>query len=264
MAKIIAITNQKGGVAKTTNALNLADAIKHLGHKVLFIDMDPQGNSTAVYGAASENVATILDVLKGDCTAEEAVQHTALGDIIAGDKLLNQEEMFFNSQKARETILKRRIKNISEEYEYIFIDTPPNLGIYMVMSLTAADGCVVSIKAEKFAIDGLSLLIETVNDIVETLNQDLHIYGVLLSIYDKRNSLDKQIYNLLPELGEANSFKVFKTPIRTDQNVKNIQALTINDENIARSLFELAPKCNAAQDYMDAAKELLEVIKKNG
>lgn len=261
MAKVIAITNQKGGVAKTSDAINLADAFRHLGNKILFIDMDPQCNSTAVYNAQTEGVNTIVDVLKGDCKADEAVQHTALGDIIAGDKLLNQEEMFFNNQKARESILKRRIFRVIENYDYVFIDTPPNLGIYMLMSLTAADGCVVAIRAEKFAIDGLSLLIQTVNEIVETLNDELRIYGVLLNAYDKRNALDRQIYQMLPELGEASSFRTFKTAIRTDQNVKNVQAMELDDRAQARSLFELAPKCNAAQDYMDAAKELIGFIK---
>lgn len=257
MAKVIALTNQKGGVAKTTNAINLADAFRHKGYKVLFIDMDPQCNSTAVYNAVTDNVNTIVDVLKGDCKAEDAIQHTLLGDIIAGDTLLNQEEMFFNSQKAREGILRRRIRNISELYDYIFIDTPPNLGIYMIMSLSAANGCIVSIKAEKFAIDGLGLLIKTMNEVVEAgINEDLYIYGVLLSMYDRRNSLDRQIWESLPQIGENSGFRIFKTPIRIDQNIKNTQAISL-DENVARSLFDLYPKCNAVSDYIEVANEII-------
>lgn len=260
MAKKIAIANQKGGVGKTTTALNIADALVHLNYKVLFIDLDPQHNSTSTYGAIIEDQNTIVDVLKKDCTAKEAIQHTLLGDIIAGDDLLAQEEQYFNSQAAREGILKRQLKDIDAEYDFIIMDTPPNLGIYMKNALTAADGCIISIKAEKYAIDGLGLLLETIDETIELLNESLRIYGVLLNVYDSRNALDKQVNEMLPQIGEQKGFRVFKTPIRVSQDVKKVQALPSSDNDVNRSLFENYPTSNAAVDYVAVTKELLEVI----
>lgn len=267
MAIKIAIANQKGGVGKSTTAINIADALNHFGFKVLFIDLDPQHNSTSTYGAAIDGENTIVDVLKKDCTATEAVQHMPLGDIIAGDGIMAQEENYFNSQKARENILKKQLKDVEDDYDYIIMDTPPNLGIYMINALTCADGCIIPIKAEQYAIDGLGLLVETVNEVVEDLNDSLKIYGVLLNVYDSRNGLDKDIFEILPNVGEAKGFKVFKTPIRVSQDVKKVQSMrdTVDEDGnvtkVNRSLFENYSTSNAAIDYVNLTKELMEVIK---
>ena len=267
MAIKIAIANQKGGVGKTTTAINIADALKHLNYKVLLLDLDPQHNSTATFGAEIEGVNTIVDVLKKDCSAKEAIQHTPLGDIIAGDGLLAQEENYFNSQKARETLLKRAIKELDNEYNYIIMDTPPNLGIYMTNALTAADGCVIPIKAEQYAISGLGLLIETINEITEVLNADLKIYGVSINVYDQRNRLDRDTLEALPKAGKERGFNVFKTPIRVSQEIKKVQSmpnkLDENGKTIVpnRSLYQNYPTSNGAIDYVNFIKELQEVVK---
>ena len=266
MAIKIAVTNQKGGVGKTTSAINIADALRHAGYRVLFIDLDPQHNSTSTYGAEMDGVETIVDVLKNDCTAKEAIQKTPLGDIIPGDFLMAQEENTFNSRKAREQLLKRRLTDLEDEYDFIIMDTPPNLGIYMTNALTAANGCIIPIKAEQYAIDGFSLLIDTINEIVEVLNPDLKIYGVLLGMYDRRNSMDKEIFEVLPAIGEQKGFRVFKTPIRVSQDIKKVQGIRQPlDENgkpqpVNRSLFDNYGSSNAAIDYVNVMKELLEVI----
>lgn len=266
MAIKIAIANQKGGVGKTTSAINIADALTHLNYKVLLLDLDPQHNSTATYGAEIDGVNTIVDVLKKDCTAKEAIQHMPIGDIIAGDGLLAQEENYFNSQKARETLLKRAIKSIDDDYDYIIMDTPPNLGIYMTNALTAADGCVIPIKSEQYAISGLGLLIETINEINEVLNDKLKIYGVKLNVYDKRNKLDRETLRDLPQAGENSGFHVFKTPIRISQEIKKVQSMpdSFNDngERIVtnRSLYLNYPNSNGAIDYVNFIKELQEEI----
>ena len=259
----IAVANQKGGIGKTTTALNLADGLVHIGYKVLFIDLDPQRNSTTTYGAQIENTNTIVDVLKKDCKAKDAIQHMPMGDIIAGDQLLIQEEMYFNSLKARENLLKRQIKEIEPEYDYIVMDTPPNLGVYMINALTAADGCIIPIEAESYAIDGLSLLIDTVNEVVDALNEDLKIYGVLLNKYDARNKLDRMIMEALPEVAKQKKFYAFQTVIRISQAIKNVQSLGPGEEAdnrvTNRSLFQAYPTSNAAIDYANFIKELLEV-----
>jgi chromosome partitioning protein len=265
MAIKIAIANQKGGVGKTTTSINVADALKHFGFKVLFIDLDPQHNSTSTYGATIDGVNTIVDVLKKDCEIKEAIQHTQLGDIIAGDGILSQEEKYFDSQKARENLLKKQLKAVESEYDYVIMDTPPNLGIYMINALTAADGCVIPIKAEQYAVDGLGLLVDTINDVVEELNNNLKIYGVLLNVYDARNSLDKDINGILPEVGEKKGFKVFHTPIRISQDVKKVQSMSdvIKEDGSVikanRSLFENYSMSNAAIDYVNVTKEIMEV-----
>ncbi len=267
MAIKIAIANQKGGVGKTSTAINVADALKHFGHKVLFIDLDPQHNSTSTYGAEMLDTYTVVDVLKKDCSAKEAIQHTALGDIIAGDELLAQEENYFNAKKARENLLKKQLEEIEPEYDYIVMDTPPNLGIYMINALTAADGCVIPLKAEQYAVDGLGLLVQTVGEVVESLNEKLKIYGVFLNVYDARNALDRDILQILPQVGKSKGFKVFKTPIRVSQDVKKVQSMRDEiDENgnvkkVNRSLFDNFSGSNAAIDYVNLTKEIMKEAK---
>ena len=170
MAIKIAIANQKGGVGKSTTAINIADVLRLDGNKVLFLDLDPQRNSTTTYGAKIDGENTIVDVLKKDCTAAEAIQHLPLGDIIAGDPLLAQEKTYFDSKLAKELLLKKALKDVEDDYDYVVMDTPPDLGIYMVNALAAADGCVIPMKADKYSADGLTGFIGTINDITDALN----------------------------------------------------------------------------------------------
>ena len=230
MAIKIAITNQKGGVGKTTTAINLADALKHIGYNVLLVDIDPQSNSTSTYQANLDEF-TIYDLMDKKCTTKEAIQHTDMGDIIAGDPLLSELES-------------KLVGNIG---------TPPNLGVFMLNALTASNGCIVPIKAEVYAVDGLNLIIKTVNDVIENANPELNFYGVMLTAYDVRNAQDKAIWEQLPVVGEQSGFRVFKTPIRICQDVKKAQSKRT-------SLFEMSPSCSGSLDYAHFVKELLEVI----
>lgn len=261
----IAVANQKGGVGKTTTSINIADALKHMGYSVLFIDLDPQHNSSGTYGAKTEGVNTIDTVLKKECDIRDAVQTTPLGDIIAGDDRLSDDKDNIKNRNAREYLLQKQLKKIDNDYDFVVMDTPPDLDIYMKNALTAADGCIIPIRADQYSVDGLAKLITTINGVVEDLNEDLRIYGVVLSLYDSRTAMDKQILSMLPAVGEANGFRIFRTPIRISQDIKKVQALpswTDDEGNLVepdRSLFDNYPTSNAAVDYVNLTKEILEV-----
>lgn len=254
MAIKISIANQKGGVGKTTTALCLADAMNHCGYKTLLIDLDPQCNSTSIYNAKMDDENTIFDIMNGSCTAKEAIQTTEMGDIIAGDKLLPTIESQVNAKMDRYVVLKKQLKEVEDDYDFILMDTPPNLGVYMLNALGCSNGCICPIKAEKFAVDGLNLLVKTISDVRDNVNPDIQIYGVLLNSYDIRTSLGRNTWRVLPDIGNEYGFKVFKTPVRICQAVSDAQA-------VQESLFKAYPQCNAAIDYANVLKELLEICK---
>ncbi len=251
MAKRIAVANQKGGVGKTTTALCIAEVLKREDNRVLLIDLDPQCNSTSTYGAEIEGENTIYDLMNAACATEEAIQHTHSGDIIAGDPLLSEDENKFLTKLGGYNIVNKAISQVEDKYDYVIMDTPPNLGIYMLNALTAASGVVIPMKAEKYAIDGLAKVISTIQDVIENANPKLQIYGVALTAYDTRTSLDRDIWAILPEQGESLGFPVFQTPIRICQAVKDAQAAGV-------PLFESAPYCNAALDYEKLVEEIIK------
>lgn len=253
MAIKIAIVNQKGGVGKTTTAINIADALKHCDYRVLFADLDPQSNSTSTYQANVEGEYTMYDVLDGKCEAAEAIQNTQFGDILVGDPALSELEFKLMQRPNGFMAVKKALKSIEDNYDFIIMDTPPNLGVFMGNALTAANGIIVPVLAEKYAVDGLNKLIETYNDVLESTNPELKIYGVLLTAYDSRTKLGKDTWKLLPEIGENYGFHVFRNPVRTCQNVRDAQSEQV-------SLFEQYGSCNAAIDYANVVKEILEEV----
>lgn len=258
----IAIANQKGGVGKTTTTIILADALKHLGYKVLAIDLDPQCNTTDTYGAKIEDVNTIYDVLDGKCNTEEAIQKLALGDIIPGDKLLADNLDHFNAKMSRELLLRKKLKEVYNKYNFVIIDTPPTLGLYMVNALAASDGCVIPLKAERYSVSGLGELFSTIRNIREAgVNEHLQVYGTLITNFDTRNDLDRRLKMELPETASQYNFRNFNSYIRICQDIKKSQNLDFEEgEVINRSLFYHYPISNAAEDYVKFTKELLEVI----
>ena len=156
-AKVIAVTNQKGGVGKTTTAMALATGLTREGYKVAMGDMDPQCNTTDTYRAIIHNQATLYDVLVAGDDIVEAIQHTDIGDIIAGDPLLADAEQKL-SQQGREYRLKEALEPIMDQYDFIILDTPPNLGILLTNALTAADSCIIPITTERYSFQGLEEL----------------------------------------------------------------------------------------------------------
>lgn len=250
----IAIANQKGGVAKTTTALCLANGLQECGYRVLMIDMDPQCNSSSTYRAVQENTNTLYDFLHEDCTLKDAIQTTDSGDIVSGDSNLAGIEGEFAAHIKNYSLLRKALRSIEDQYDFAIIDTPPNIGFYMTSALVASSGVIIPLKAEKFAIDGLAQIMSNIND-AKDVNPELEIYGVLLTVYDKRTALDSLVHAQLPEIGREQGFKVFNTSIRTCQQIKEAQSRQVR-------LFDEYPNCNAAIDYANLIKELLQEINK--
>lgn len=257
MAKIITIANQKGGVGKSTTVLSIADALSRCEYRVLVVDTDPQCNSTRSYLAETENQTTLYDLFNKSINLEsddpaELIQKTEMGDIVACDPSLSGIESSFTGNPSNFFILRNFLHKIEGNYDYIVIDTPPTLGFYMLSSLIASNGIIIPISPAKYALDGLALIYKTISDTKLNFNPNLEIYGVLLTMYDKRNALDKKIWAQLPELGEELGFKVFPNPIRKCQAIADVQAKT------GGKLYTDYPNSNAAVDYATIIKTLIQ------
>lgn len=248
MAEIIAVANQKGGIGKTTTSLALADILRAKGKRVLYVDMDPQGNGTDNYKAQSDGVATIYDLLiESD---HDCIQKTERGDIIAGDALLREAGKKLDGVAAAYK-LKEGLTAIGENYDYIVLDTPPALSILLTNALTAADKVVIPLTTDRFGLQGLVQLHETIEDIKRYTNRDLKVDGLLLVKYNDRTNLAKDITESLPEYARLFGSKVYKTKIRESVKAREAQAMQI-------SLFEWAHTCTTAKDYIEFASEFLK------
>lgn len=196
MAKIISVVNQKGGVGKTTSAVNLAAAIGALGKRVLLVDIDPQGNTTSGYGISRKNLtATSYEILIGSATAASSVIHTRFQgvDIIPSNMNLAGAELELAVMDKRESLLKSALAPIEGNYDYIFFDCPPSLGLITLNALTASDSFIVPIQCEYYALEGLSQLMATVRTIKRLYNPLIELEGVLLTMYDGRLNLTQQV-----------------------------------------------------------------------
>lgn len=250
MAKIIAITNQKGGVGKTTTATALATGLHLKGKKTLLIDTDPQCNSTDTYRAQTDGVATLYEVLCEGEPALTSIQHTASGDILAADKLLSRAESRLPTV-GNDSVLKAALEPIKGLYDYIIIDTPPALGVLLANALTAADTVIVPISPDRYSLQGLADLQQTIVAAKRFTNPALTVSGLLLTQYNGRTNLAKDITSDMPDIAKALGTQVFNTPIRISVAAKEAQVMRT-------SLYEHAPNSTTAQDYMQLVEELLE------
>ena len=194
MAKIIAIVNQKGGVGKTTTTVNLTASLSTMGKKVLLCDFDPQANATSGMGV-DKNTASpnIYDVLVNGADPQKAIVHTKYGDVIPSNKALAGAGVEIISIADREQLLKKALSQISAQYDYIFIDCPPSLELLTINALCAAGSLLVPVQCEYYALEGLSDLISTIRLMKRSVNPDLSIEGVLLTMYDGRTNLSVQV-----------------------------------------------------------------------
>lgn len=248
--KIIAVSNQKGGVGKTTSATTLAYGLKLRGKKVLLVDCDPQGNSTDTWRAkSSEGFPTLSDLLFTNEPAESCVQHTEIGDILAGDPVLEDADKHLKGV-AGYFRLKKRLEPLMALYDHIILDTPPNLGILLQNALIAAEGVIVPVTCGRYSLQGMGRFIETVDDVRAQPNPDLEVLGMLLVKYAGRTVLAREVTTGLPELTKKLGTGVFDTKIRRTEEVEKAQANRV-------PLQRYSPEATAAVDY-DALIDELE------
>ncbi len=250
MVKVIAITNQKGGVGKTTTSVNLSACLAELGKKVLLIDTDPQGNATSGLGCDKRAIEhSVYDVLINDVPAESAIVDTKQENLklLPATIQLAGAEVELVSQMSRETKLKRALDLVKHRFDYIIIDCPPSLGLLTVNSLTAANGIIVPVQCEYYALEGLSQLMNTVTLVQKNLNPTLKLDGVVLTMFDARTNLSIQVVD---EVKKHFRQKVFRTII--PRNVRLSEAPSYGEPVITYD-----PRSRGAQVYFELAKEVI-------
>jgi len=250
MGKIITIVNQKGGVGKTTTAVNLAASLALAGKDILIIDTDPQGNSTSGLGIVRENLDNSLyDVYAGTCEIRDALIPTAMEhlNIVPSTIDLLGVEVELVGKEGREQILLNAINLVRDTYRYIFIDCPPSLGLLTLNALVASDSVIIPVQCEYYALEGLSLLTRTLRRVRGSFNPNLEIEGIILTMFDSRNNLAEEVAN---EVRKHFGDKVYQTVI--PRNVTLGEAPSYGKPAI---LYDIRSK--GAQSYLSLAKEIL-------
>ena len=249
MGKIISFCNQKGGVGKTTSAVNVAASLGILGYKVLLIDLDPQGNATSGVGISKKTLkASINDVILGDVKAADAILTTNYEnlDVIPANIALAGAEYNLYEDGGNERIIKEALEPIKDNYDYIIVDCPPSLSMLTVNSMVASDGIVIPMQCEFYELEGLSQLTVTVNKIKQHFNPKLNITGLLITMHNGRLLLSMQVIN---ELKKHYSDRIFETKIT--RGVKVSEA-----PGFGMPVYYHDKKCKGAIEYLSVAKEL--------
>lgn len=255
MAKVVSIANQKGGVGKTTTAVNLSAALAKKGRRVLLIDADPQGNATSGLGIDKEIDKSIYDVIINEIGINEAVKETNIKKLKICPSNINLAgaEVELVSLMSREHRLKERIDEVKRQYDYILIDCPPSLGLITLNAFTASDSVLIPVQCEYYALEGLGQLINTINLVRRHLNKSIEVEGAVLTMFDARTNLSNQVVTEVKRYFED---RVYKTVIP-----RNIKLSEAPSYGMPISVYDA--KSKGAKCYEKLAKEFLDKNDKN-
>ena len=250
MAKVVSFSNQKGGVGKTTSCVNIAAQIANKGKKVLLIDMDPQGNATSGLGLIKSKIKkTVYDVIIGRCDIKDAIIKTDFKNLFAVSANIDLAgaELELYEMEEDQNFTKLALDSVKDDFDYIFIDCPPSLGMLTVKALSVSDGVVIPMQCEFYSLEGMSQLFNTVKRIREIFNSNLQIVGILLTMYNARLTLTNQVVD---ELRKYYSDKLFKVPI--SRTVRLAAA-----PGHGKPICYYDPYGKGALEYAAVAKELM-------
>lgn len=262
MAKIIAVTNQKGGVGKTTTCASLCGCLSAMGKKVLAIDLDPQGNLSFSLGADSDECYTIYDVFKGKIDLYDVIQHVGCCDVVPANILLSGCELELTGV-GREYILREQLNSVKDAYDFVIIDTPPALSILTINAYTASNELIIPMVPEILSLQGIAQLKETILAVKKYYNRSLEIRGILLNKYNPRLILTKEVEDLANLIAEQLETDVFQQKISNSVIIAEAPAH-------AKTITEYAPRSKAAEEYNDLIYEILgmekpgKTVKKQG
>ncbi|CCQ96941.1 chromosome partitioning protein; transcriptional regulator [[Clostridium] ultunense Esp] len=253
MGRVITIFNQKGGVGKTTTVINLAAALGKLNKKILIVDVDPQGNATSGLGIDKNSLElSVYDGLINGVNSKQIVRKTTAEnvDIIPSNVDLAGAEIELIGMEGRELALKRSLEEIEESYDFILIDCPPSLGLLSINGLSASHSVLVPIQCEYYALEGVSQLVDTIMLVKRSLNPDLEIEGVVLSMFDGRTNLSIQVVDEVK--------KYFKGKVYTSIIPRNVRLAEAPSYGL--SVIDYDPKSKGAEAYMELAEEFLYLL----
>ena len=248
--KIFAIVNQKGGVGKTTTTINVASNLSDCGKKVLLIDFDPQGNASSGVGVKSDRLShTVYDLMSGESSLEQCLYPTPFDNLhlLPSNKELAGAEVEMVEIVSRETMLKRAIEPLRDYYDFILIDCPPSLGLLTLNALVAADRAIIPVQCEYFALEGIAGLVNTLNLVQESFNPDLQIAGIVMTMYDQRTTLNRQVVH--------NTKTFFKNMVFETIIPRNIRLSEAPSHGLPISLY--ASESKGAEAYLSLTKEVM-------
>lgn len=252
MSVIIAVTNQKGGVGKTTTAASLVSALHLSGHRVLGVDLDPQGSLGFSLGLDIERCSTIYDVLRGTIPVERAISSTENGDILPSNILLSAAELEFN-RAGREFLLKTELSHVADRYDYIIIDTPPALNVLTVNAYVVADALIIPMVPEILSLLGVAQIKETIETVQRCYNSRLQVLGILLNKFSPRLTLNREVLEMSEQIAAQLKTRVFHAKIRSGIAVAEAPAH-------GESVLTYAPKSKPAQDFQDLLAEIRKML----
>lgn len=248
MSTIIAITNQKGGVGKTTTAAALMSALRQRGQRVLGVDLDPQGSLGFSLGLDIENCSTIYEVFKGQAAVGSVLVHTDSGDLLPSNILLSAAELEFN-RPGREFMLRNQLSLVADVYDYVIIDTPPALNVLTVNAYVAADALIIPMAPEILSLLGAAQIKETIETVQRCYNARLKVLGILLNKFNARLTLNREVLELSGQIAAQLQTKVFQTVIRSSVAVAEAPAH-------GESVLTYAPRAKPSLDFQNLVTEI--------